>query len=288
MRAVLSAVLVAAALAQAPTPAAPVWTVTEGMDSPESVYFDAPSGFLFSSQIGGDAAARDGNGRIAKLTLDGKLVDAKWISGLNAPKGMRAHQRTLYVADIDEVVGIDIAAVRISSRVTIADARFLNDVATGTDGAIYATDSFQNRVWVVRHGAASVFVESPQLELPNGVLVDGNRLIVATDGRPGRGGGGTPGSLFAIDLTTKALTQVTTGSIGTPDGIEADGRGGYIVSDVGGGRLFHVNSKGEVRLVRTLAAQPADIAFVADRNRLVVPHLGLNRVSAYDLSDMKP
>jgi hypothetical protein len=75
MKAVLSAVLVAAALAQAPVPApvTPLWTVTEGMDGPESVYFDAASGFPFSSKIGGDAAARDGNGRIAKLTLDGKL-----------------------------------------------------------------------------------------------------------------------------------------------------------------------------------------------------------------------
>ena len=287
MRGLFAAFLVATSLGQTPTVATPVWSVTQGLDSPESVYFDAASGFLFSSQIGGDAAAKDGNGRIVKITLDGKMADANWITGLNAPKGLRAFRGTLFVVDIDEVVGIDIVAGRISSRVK-TDAKFLNDVATAPDGTVYATDSFQNRVYVVRNGVASVFVESPRLELPNGILVDGNRVIVATDGRPGRGGGGAPGSLFAIDIATREITQATTESIGTPDGIEPDGRGGYIVADVGGGRLFHISASGAVRQLRQLDRQPADICFIAGRNLLVVPHLGLNRVSAYDLSDLKP
>jgi sugar lactone lactonase YvrE len=256
------------------------------MDSPESVYYDAGSGFLYSSQIGGDAAAKDGNGRIAKLSLDGKVVNANWITGLNAPKGMRAYRGTLFVVDIDEVVAIDIAAGRISSR-TKTDAKFLNDLATAPDGAAYATDSFQNRVYVIRSGVASVFVESPRLELPNGILVDGSKVIVATDGRPGRGGGGTPGSLFAIDIASREITQVTTQPIGTPDGLESDGRGGYIVADVGGGRIFHVSASGEARQIRQLDRQPADISFIPSRSLLVVPHLGLNRVSAYDLSDLR-
>jgi sugar lactone lactonase YvrE len=287
MRALIGAVLISTALAQAGTPATPLWSVTEGLDSPESVFYDAGSGFLFSSQIGGDASARDGNGRIVKLTLDGKVVDANWAKSLDAPKGMRAFRGTLYVADIDQVVGFDINTGRETSRVKIADAKFLNDLCTGPDGAIYTTDSFANRVWVIRSGVASLFSDAPQLLLPNGILVDGNKVIVATDGNAGRGGGGTPGSLFAIDIATKAVTQVTMQPIGTPDGLEPDGRGGYITSDVAGGRLFHVSASGEARQIRTLDRQPADIAYVAARTLLVVPHLGLNRVSAYDLSDLR-
>jgi DNA-binding beta-propeller fold protein YncE len=285
----LAALLAAVLIAQASSVATPLWSVTEGIDSPESVYYDASSGFLFSSQIGGNASAKDGNGRIVKLTLDGKIVDPKWSKAtLNAPKGLRAYRGTLYVADIDEVVGFEIASGREVARVK-TDAKFLNDLATAPDGAVYVTDSFQNRVYVIRNGTASVFVASPQLELPNGILVDGSRLIVATDGNPGRrGGGGTPGSLYAVDLATRAITQVTTGSIGTPDGVEPDGRGGFIVSDVAGGRLFHVGAAGDVRQIRRLAAQPADIAFIPARGLLVVPHVGLNRVSGYDLSDLKP
>jgi len=271
-------------VAQTASIATPVWSVTEGLDSPESVYYDAASGFVFSSQIGGDASAKDGNGRIVKLTLDGKVVDANWAKGLDAPKGLRAFQGTLYVADIDQVVGFDIRSGRETSRVRIADAKFLNDLCVGPDGAIYTTDSFANRVWVVRNGVASLFSDAPQLELPNGILVDGNRVVVATDGRPGRGGGGTPGSLFAIDLATRAITQVTMQSIGTPDGLELDGRGGYVVSDVAGGRIFHVTAAGDVQQLRQVDRQPADISYIPSRHLLLVPHLGLNRVSAYELS----
>jgi len=271
-------------VAQTAAIATPVWSVTEGLDSPESVYYDAASSFVFSSQIGGDASAKDGNGRIVKLTLDGKVVDANWAKGLDAPKGLRAFQGTLYVADIDQVVGFDIRSGRETSRVRIADAKFLNDLCVGPDGAIYTTDSFANRVWVVRNGVASLFSDAPQLELPNGILVDGNRVVVATDGRPGRGGGGTPGSLFAIDLATRAITQVTTQSIGTPDGLELDGRGGYVVSDVAGGRIFHVTAAGDVQQLRQVDRQPADISYIPSRHLLLVPHLGLNRVSAYELS----
>jgi hypothetical protein len=290
MRAWVVAGLMSLSFAQAGTPtvpAVPLWSVTDGIDSPESVYYDATSGFLFSSQIGGDASARDGNGRIVKLTVDGKVVDANWAKGLDAPKGMRAYRATLYVADIDQVVGFDIGSGREVSRVKIADAKFLNDLCTGPDGAIYTTDSFANRVWVIRNGAASLFSDAPQLQLPNGILVDGNKVIVATDGTAGRGGAGTPGSLFAIDIATKAITQVTNQSIGTPDGLESDGRGGFITSDVAGGRVFHVTRSGEARQIRMLDRQPADIGFIPARNLLVVPHLGLNRVSAYDLSDLR-
>jgi sugar lactone lactonase YvrE len=243
------------------------------------VYYDAGSGFVFSSQIGGDAAAKDGNGRIVKLTIDGKVVDTKWSKAtLNAPKGLRAFRGTLFVVDIDEVVGFEISSGREVSRVK-TDAKFLNDMATAPDGTIYATDSFANRVYVVRNGVASVFVESPKLALPNGILVDGNRLVVAIDG-----GQGVMATLFGIDLKTKELTQLTTQSIGTPDGIEPDGQGGFIVSDVGRGGLYHVDSKGESKQIRQLDRQPADISYIASRKLLLVPHLGLNRVSAYDLS----
>jgi sugar lactone lactonase YvrE len=280
MRAFVVAALAATALAQTPTVATPVWSVTEGIDSPESVYYDAPSGFLFSSQIVGKVTDHDGNGRIVKLTLDGKVVDANWAKGLDAPKGLRAYQGTLYVADIDTIVGFEISTGRETSRVKIADAKFLNDLAVGPDGAIYTTDSFANRVWVVRNGVASLFSDAKQLDLPNGILVDGGRVIVATDGTPP----GVSPTLFAIDMQTKAITQLTTEPIGTPDGLEADGRGGFFVSDVARGGLYHVSAAGESKQIRQLDRQPADIAYVASRKLLVVPHTGLNRVSAYDLT----
>ena len=274
--------------AQAPAVQAltPVWTVTEGMDAPESAYFDAASGFIFVSQIGGQAAARDGNGRISKLTADGKLLAANWVTGLDAPKGLRARQGTLYAADLDDIVAIDIASGKITGRTHVdigGEGKFFNDLDVAPDGTIYASDSFGNRIFAIKDGKASVFFEGDAILLPNGVLVDGNRLIVASDGRSARGGGGTPAKLVAIDVTSKQVTTVANAPIGTPDGVEKDGRGGYILSDVAGGRILNVAANGDVRVLATVAASSADIGFIPARQLLIVPHLNLNRVSAYDI-----
>ena len=47
----------AATNAQRPAPTV-AWEITEGVSSPESVYFDEASGFLFVSQIGDGGATR--------------------------------------------------------------------------------------------------------------------------------------------------------------------------------------------------------------------------------------
>jgi sugar lactone lactonase YvrE len=163
------------------------------------------------------------------------------------------------------------------------DGKFFNDLDVAPDGTIYASDSFGNRIFAIKDGKASVFFEGDAILLPNGVLVDGKRLIVASDGRPARGGGGTPAKLVAIDFTSKRVTPMANAPIGTPDGVEKDGRGGYILSDVAGGRLLNVAVNGDVRVLATVAASSADIGVIPARQLVIVPHLNLNRVSAYDI-----
>src|SRR5436309_15547095 len=77
------------------------WTVTEGIDAPESVYVDSESGFIFASQVTGQPGERDVTGHIVKLSPDGNVVSASWVTGLNASKGLRSYKGTLWTADID-------------------------------------------------------------------------------------------------------------------------------------------------------------------------------------------
>jgi sugar lactone lactonase YvrE len=270
--------------------AAPItagWMVTEGIETPESVYVDAASGFIFASQIAGAPDGRDGNGRIVKLGGDGEVVSATWVTGLNAPKGLRSHNGTLWTADLDEVIGIDIASGSITSRTRIDGALFLNDVAVGPDGTVYVSDMMANRIHAVRDGKAAVFAEGEQLEWPNGLLVDGNRLIVGGWGKPKPDfSTDVPGRLFALDLQTKQKTPITPKPFANIDGVEIDGRGGYVVSDYLAGKVMQVSATGEVRDVRQFKPGAADIAFVAAGNVLIVPHMNENTVAAYDLSDV--
>lgn len=272
-------------------PAAPAagWMVTDGIATPESVYVDAGSGWIFSSQIDGAPDGRDGNGRIAQLGGDGHVMSTTWVTGLNAPKGLRSHNGTLWTADLDEVIGIDIASAKITSRTKIDGAMFLNDVAVGGDGTVYVSDTFGNRIHAVRDGKATVFAEGEQLEWPNGLLVDGNRLIVG-----GWAGSApkpdfsteVPGRLFALDLGTKEKTLITPKPFANIDGLESDGSGGYIISDYMQGKIMQVSAAGEVRELRQFKPGAADIAYVPGTKVLLVPHMNENTVASYDLSDV--
>ena len=269
----------------APQALTAAWTTTEGIETPESTYYDETSGFIFASQIAGAPDGRDGNGRIVKLDANGKVVDAKWVTGLNAPKGLRVVNGTLWVADLGEAVAVDVASGKITRRVPLEGAMFPNDVAAGADGTVYISDMMGNKIYAVRDGKASVFVEGEQLEHPNGILVEGDRLIVGGWGGPQIKpdfSTETPGHLFAIDLKTKQKTLITQQPIGNIDGVESDGSGGYVVTDYLKGQVLRVRN-GQAQAVAQFPAGTADIGWMGGHNMVLIPHMNENKVSGYML-----
>jgi hypothetical protein len=261
------------------------WTATDAIRTPESVYFDPVSGYIFTSQINGAPDGRDGNGAIVKLNGDGSVVSATFVTGLNAPKGLRACLGTLWTADLDAVIGIDVRDGVIKTRVTVPDAKFLNDVECTNDGTVYVSDMMGNRVYAVKDGIASVFLDSDVLDYPNGLLVDGDRLMVTNWGKPEADfTTKVPGRLMAFTFASKTKTMIGTASFGNIDGIESDGRGGWIISDYLAGKVMRVSASGEGTLIRQFNAGTADIGFVASKGILLVPHMNENQISAYDVS----
>jgi sugar lactone lactonase YvrE len=265
----------------------PLWTATEGMDTPESVYVDEASGSIFVSQVVGEPAATDGAGHISRLDMEGNVTDPVWVDGLNAPKGIRSHEGVLWTSDIDRLIGIDIGSAEIVAEIAIEGAMFLNDVAVDESGTIYVSDMMASRIYAVRDQNAEVFAEGPDIEYPNGLLVDGGRLVVAAWGEPNEDfTTDVPGRLFALDLATREKTLITEDPLGNLDGLESDGRGGFIVSDYLAGRLIQVTAGGEIVEIGQFAPGAADLAFLPATNTVLVPHMNENQVSAYDLSDV--
>ncbi len=275
-----------AAEALAAEPATPAWFLTEGMAQPESAYLHTESGALFVSLIDGEPGGRDGNGHIARLTPEGEVIDAMWATGFNAPKGLRAHDGTLWVADLDEVIGIDIASAEVTSRISVDGAEFLNDVATAPDGTVYVSDSNALRIYAIQDGAAAVFAEGDVVEAPNGVLVDGDRLLVGSM-RQAAAPDSAPGQLFALDLASGEKTVLSNEPIGTIDGVELDGQGGYILTNVMAGEVVHVNAAGDVRVIMSFGDNvAADHAYDSERGRVIVPHLFQSSLGAYDVTGL--
>lgn len=275
------------ALIEIPSGPVVVWETSAGIDTPESAWFDPDSGFIFVSQIAGEPDGRDGNGRIVQLSADGAVLSEAWASGFNAPKGLRGRAGVLWTADIDEIVGIDIATAQVVTRVRVEGAQFLNDVAVGEDGTVYVSDMAATRIYALRDGVAEVFAEGEQLEWPNGLLIDGNRLIVGGWGRPEADFTTlVPGRLYALDLETRAKTLITPEPFANIDGVESDGRGGWLVTDYLAGKLMRVASNGTVTDLQVFGPGTADLGFVAGSGIAIIPHMQENRVAAYDISGM--
>lgn len=283
-------VLIALAVFEAAGQAAsfPVkWKITEGLQAPESAYLDHKSGFLFLSQIGkGGGKADDGDGWISKLTPEGKMVKDKWATGLSAPKGIRSHGDTLWVSDITRLVAIDIKTGKIKEKVEIKNAKFLNDVATGLDGTVYVSDMVASIIYAHKDGKTSVFAKGQAIEHPNGLLVHGGTLYVGGWGKNLQDDFSTDplGRLLAIDLKTKKRKAITRKPTGNLDGVEVDGKGGFVVTDWRAGKIFHINKKGRAKEIMALPRGTADHAFLIDKKWLILPEMLEGKLTAFDLS----
>lgn len=281
-----SAVLTLAVAAQ--TASFPVkWEITEGLQAPESAYLDKKSGFLFLSQIGkGGGKADDGDGWISKLTPEGEMLKDKWATGLSAPKGIRSHGDTLWVSDITRLVAIDIKTGKIKKKVNFPYAKFLNDVATGPDGTVYVSDMVASIVYAHKDGKSSIFAEGPGIEHPNGLLVHNGKLYLGGWGQNLQDDFSTDplGRLLAIDLKTKKRTAITKKPTGNLDGVEVDGKGGFVVTDWRAGKIFHINKKGRAKEIMALPRGTADHAFLTDKKWLILPEMLEGKLTAFDLS----
>ena len=272
--------LAALALAASALPAAggtleEVWRAT-GFETPESVLFDPATGAIFVSNINGAPDAVDGNGYISRLGADGTVEDLKWLEGLDAPKGMAVVGGRLFVADIAQIVEIDIATGTVAGRYPAEGAAFLNDVTADSAGRVYVSDSFTSAIYVLADRTVTRWVQDAALLGPNGLTIDaeGGRLIVAGLGDLSQGFENLrPGHVQTVDLATGAVGDLGSAEpVGALDGIEPDGAGGYYVSDFFGGRLLHLAADGTFEELGVLAESgTADIGYRPDEGLILVP-----------------
>src|SRR5438477_2299012 len=83
--------------------------ISQGLQTPESVLYDADQDVYFISNINGQPLNADNNGYISRVKPDTLQGDLQWIQAgkngvtLNAPKGLVIAGDTLYVADLTTV-----------------------------------------------------------------------------------------------------------------------------------------------------------------------------------------
>ena len=266
-----------------------LWSINENIKAPESCYYNKSTGHLYISQIGeGGGMGKDGDGWISKYDLKGKLIKDKWAVGLNAPKGLRSDGSRIWVTDIDRIVSYNINSGVKEHDIKIDGAKFLNDLACSKDGTVYFSDMIASKIYQYKNKKISILVEGADIEHPNGLLVEGENLIIGAWGKEIQDDFTTKtlGRLLSLNLKTKKITTITAKPLGNLDGVESDGKGGYVVTDWIAGKVFHVLKLGTSKTLATFPKGAADHAFIADKKILILPEMLENKVGAFDLSPL--
>jgi hypothetical protein len=203
-----------------------------GFESPESAPWDTVTGFFYVSNIGPgpfDPLGREPDGYISRIAAYGSLETAKWVTGLRSPKGIHRWGDDLLVADVGQLVVVDVVGQKIRRTIDLdgLGAKFPNDVTVDAHtGDAYVSDTGRNAIYRVPAGGstAEVWLESDQLDGPNGLFLDGGSLMVAAFGTDPDGDGPAaraPGRVLAVDMATKAVKALgDMAPLGNLDGIE--------------------------------------------------------------------
>jgi sugar lactone lactonase YvrE len=262
----------------------PAWE-TKQLQAPESVIYDKRTNLLFVSNVNGAPNEKNGKGFISTLALDGSVVQLHWVDGLHAPKGLAIVGNILYVADIDQLLEVDINSGKVIKRHLAPQAQFLNDVAADNQGNVYVSDMLTNTLYKLAAGDFSVWLQSEALEYPNGLHIQGDELIVGSWGVMVDGfKTDVAGHLKAVSLRTKTIKSLGNGtSVGNLDGVEADGQGNFYVTDWFNGGLFKIDTQGNAEKLLTLAQGSADLDVVLSEKLLLIPMMLDNTLVAFKI-----
>jgi hypothetical protein len=247
-----------------------LWETDSVLKVPESVLFDGDNKVLYATNIDGtDPWGKDGKGSVAKVGIDGKVIATEWVSGLNAPKGMGLYKGKLYVADLNELVVIDIAGGKIDKRIVVTGAVGLNDVSISKSGIVYVSDSKLKKIFTVKDGVSELFLDT--LKGPNGVLIRGEDFYLLD-----------AGAMYKMNKD-KTLTMITDGMDGGTDGIENISGNDFIIS-CWQGVVWYVNADGSKQQLldsRGDKKNTADIGMDVKNKIIYVPTFWRNTIVAY-------
>ena len=260
-----------------------VWSL-DGFQAPESVLLDRERNVLYVSNIAGAPNEKNGAGFISKATPDGTMLESKWVSGLNAPKGLAQQGNTLYVSDVDRLVAIDVEAGEINGTWAAEGAQFLNDVAVDDTGRVFVSDMMTNRIYVLEDQAMSVFTKGAELLHPNGLHIEDGTLTVAAWGQNIKDDftTETPGHLLTVDLKSKKVTPAGPGKpIGNLDGLEPDGSGGWLATDWIAGALYRIDANGNATQLLDLNQGSADLEFIQAEKLAIIPMMMDGKIVAH-------
>jgi sugar lactone lactonase YvrE len=254
-----------------------MWENTSDFKMPESVVYDADRDVLYVSNF--DGYGLSGRQFISKVSMDGKIKNLEWVTGLSKPTGMTIFKDKLYVVERGNLVEIDLKTGEVRKRYPIPQPTFPNDVTVDQSGNFYISDSSKSVIFKLSNGTFEEWLNGGEISRPNGLLVHKNQLIVGNNG---------DNCLKAVNLADKKISTIVNLGKGIIDGIKTDKEGNYLVSHYEG-KVYRITPSGQVTKLLDTSVPPirtADFEYIIGKNLFIIPSLEGNRVVTYQLIKM--
>lgn len=280
-----------------------MWQTEPIFKTPESVLYDEKRDVVyignFNTEGGFLSPTKKRNTEyISKLTTTGKLLELKWIEGLDAPTGMTIHNDRLYVVERQNLVEINIEKAGVITRTPISGAGFANDIAFDQDGRGYISDNGGNSKTSIYHynnNKIERWMSAEKIKSPNGLYVDGHELIAYDNNSQ---------SLIAVNLTDKKLRKIAminSDARAIGDGLVKINKTTYLVTAWSGpswlvatdGTVTDLLDTTKIKLPdhRNLMSgitdeqlKNADSGYIPDKQLWLIPTFFGNKIIAYKLN----
>jgi len=243
------------------------WSVEDDFESPESAVIAHQFNSIFVSNVNG--YSRNGNGFISRLSIDGNVLDLKWLTGLNAPTGLAVHNKILWAVDFDRLVKIDISAGKIIASYPVNDVDpLLNDVAVTESGEVFVTGSASKTIYHLSDGRLSKWLTHEVfLRDANGITASDESIVVA---------GYSLVRIFQSDKTIEPLPAPE--SLVDLEGVKFSAKDDLLVSAIGGRPLVQLFSDGSIAPLFSGESYIAD--FDTDGTMIVAP-VSMSKVAGF-------
>lgn len=267
--------------------------VVSGFRFPESVGCDAKNKALYMSQFGSKLAPaeKDGKGYISKLSLDGKVLDQRFLPAhgetMHKPKGIWISGNRLWVTDIDMLWVFDLKS-RKGRKVDLRGITFANDPAI-IGNSVYISDNRADMVFRVEPADFLNLKGEPIVSIPAmGRKMYPNGLY------PGRGGSLLIGG-FQSPKEPRGLYQMSrdgefktlSDGLGRVDGLYQMKDGSLLVTDWNTGSFGRWTEKGGMEPLAKGFKGPADFCVIESGKGLTayVPDLVQSQLRIIRLSN---
>jgi len=247
-----------------------IWETDSVINLPESVLPDFKAKILYVSQMGNNPNDKDGIGGVAKLGMDGKIIELNWITGLNAPKGLARFGNLMYAADLTDVVVIDVAKGKVKKIIAIDGAKFLNDITVTDAGIVYVSDSRTQKIHRLENDQVSLYLDN--INGVNGLKAIGKDVYFIA----GK-------NIWKADAQ-KNLTKLAELPNGG-DGLEPVGNGDFLFT-AWAGYVYYVYANGTYDLMLDTHLEKkntADLGYDPVKKILYIPTFYKKTVMAYQL-----